>query len=187
MILSTEQSYQLFEKYGSYITEVCDVCGRGLGPVRFTGRNEPGAWCSRECRHATHAHAPGTCKTCKARLPEGKRRGAMYCDDACKQAAHRQNAAVRTSETPKLSVTRAPIYAAFSSEESAARGARSSEAGSCAPDMRRSNVRAAQSRQGIHAEDAGPGGVAKPTTPRSPWNRAGNGAVREGALRTGVE
>ena len=122
MKLSTEQSYQLLEKYGSYITELCDVCGRGLGPVRFTRRNESGAWCSRECRDGAHAHAPGTCKTCKARLPEGKRRGAMYCDDACKQAAHRKTD-VRPSETSKLSVTKTPIYAVFSSEESAVRGA----------------------------------------------------------------
>ena len=123
MILSTKQCYQLLEKYGSYITEVCDVCGRGLGPVRFTRRNEPGVWCSRECRDGTHAHVPGTCKTCKARLPEGKRRGAMYCDDACKQAANRSKTDVQPSETPELSVTKAPICAAFSSEESAVRGA----------------------------------------------------------------
>jgi hypothetical protein len=66
-------------------------------------------WCSRECRDAD-AHAPGTCKGCGARLPEGKRRGALYCDDACKQNAHR-------SRTGKLSVTNTPIYAAFLLEE----------------------------------------------------------------------
>lgn len=52
------------------------------------------------------AHAPGTCKGCGARLPEGKRRGALYCDDACKQNAHR-------SKTSQLSVTKGSNYAGF--------------------------------------------------------------------------
>jgi hypothetical protein len=52
-------------------------------------------------------------------MPKGKRRGAMYCDDACKQAAHRLKVAGRAFEVPKLSVTETPIYAGFSSGESA--------------------------------------------------------------------
>ena len=33
-----------------YIREICDACGRGLGPVRFTRRGEARVGCSRECR-----------------------------------------------------------------------------------------------------------------------------------------
>ena len=50
MRLTTEQSYALLEKYGCYVTEVCDKCGQILGPVRFTRRDDAGVWCSRECR-----------------------------------------------------------------------------------------------------------------------------------------
>jgi len=50
MKLTTKQSYELLEKHGCYITEICDKCGRGLGPVRFTRRGESGVWCSWECR-----------------------------------------------------------------------------------------------------------------------------------------
>jgi hypothetical protein len=122
MKLFGELRSRLQEERGNYVTEACDRCGQLLGPVCFTRKVEPGVWCSRQCRDGADAQVPGTCKTCKARLPEGKRRGAMYCDDACKQAAHRKTD-VRTSETAKLSVTKAPIYAAFSSKESAVRGA----------------------------------------------------------------
>ena len=123
MRLTGEQSYTLLEKRGCYASEACDKCGQILGPVRFARRNDSGAWCSRQCRDGAAAHTPGTCKTCKAQLPEGKRRGAMYCDDACKQAAYRSKAGARLSETPKLSVTKVSIYAAFSSRNSAVRGA----------------------------------------------------------------
>jgi hypothetical protein len=30
--------------------EICDRCGLGIGPVRFTRKDDPGVWCSRECR-----------------------------------------------------------------------------------------------------------------------------------------
>jgi len=50
MILSPAQSYALLEKHSCYITEICDKCGRGLGPVRFIVGGELGVWCSRECR-----------------------------------------------------------------------------------------------------------------------------------------
>lgn len=50
MRLTTAQSYALLEKHGSYITEICDKCGKGIGPVRFTRKGDSGVWCSRECR-----------------------------------------------------------------------------------------------------------------------------------------
>jgi hypothetical protein len=50
MLLTVQQSYALFEKYGCYVSEACDKCGQILGPVRYTRKGEAGAWCSRECR-----------------------------------------------------------------------------------------------------------------------------------------
>ena len=109
MRLSTQQAYEALAKYGCYVTEACDKSGRLLGPVQFTRKGEPGVWCSRECRDGAEAHAPGTCKGCRARLPKGKRRGSLYCDDSCRQNAHR-------SRTSQLSVTNRPIYAGFFTE-----------------------------------------------------------------------
>jgi hypothetical protein len=50
MRLTTQQSYELLAKHGSYITEICDACGKGIGPIRFTRRGDSGVWCSRECQ-----------------------------------------------------------------------------------------------------------------------------------------
>lgn len=50
MPITEEQSRTLLAKYGVYVTEVCDKCGKILGHVRFTRYGEPGAWCCRECR-----------------------------------------------------------------------------------------------------------------------------------------
>jgi hypothetical protein len=50
MKLTTEQSKALFERFGCYVTTVCDKCSQVLGPIRFTRQNESGEWCSRECR-----------------------------------------------------------------------------------------------------------------------------------------
>ena len=106
MHLTIEQSQALHEKYGCYLTEVCDKCQQILGPVRFARRGGGGVWCSRECRDGAEAHAPGTCKGCGARLPEGKRRGSHYCDDACWKLSAR-------SRTDELSRTNRPIHAGF--------------------------------------------------------------------------
>ena len=114
MHLTKEQSYALFEKHGCFVKEACDRCGTTIHYAnRFTIRGEVGVWCSRDCRDGVKVHDPGTCRHCKARLPEGKRRGAAFCDEACKQAAHRSKTDVRTSETSKLSVTNTSIYAGF--------------------------------------------------------------------------
>lgn len=99
MKLSKERSYELLAKHGVYVNEVCDKCGQLFGPVRYTRKGERGEWCSRECRDGQEAYAPGTCKGCGARLPEGKRRGSLYCDDACKQTAYSRDNADAKSET----------------------------------------------------------------------------------------
>ena len=132
MMLSAELRERLKGERGICLHESCDRCGRLLDAVRYTRLAQSGAWCSRQCRDGADAHEPGECKTCKARLNEGKRRGAMYCDDACKQAAHRLRTHVRVSQPRKLSVTKHPIFAAFSSEESEIRGG-SHPSADCAP------------------------------------------------------
>lgn len=35
MKLSALQGYALLDSHGSYIREICDRCGKGIGPVRF--------------------------------------------------------------------------------------------------------------------------------------------------------
>lgn len=109
--LTTMQSYELLAKFGCYVTEACDKCGQLLGAVRYTRKVESGEWCSRQCRDGNEAHAPKTCKYCHACLPKGKRRGTLYCDKSCKQAAHRSKSVVEQ----KLSVTKPSINGAFCS------------------------------------------------------------------------
>jgi hypothetical protein len=122
MKLTARQAYELLEKHGSYITEICNRCGKGIGPVRFTRKDDPGIWCSRECRDGKEARQPATCRHCRAVLPKAKRRGAAFCDDACKQAAYRSKPALQSPRTARLSVTNRSISAAFSSEKTTAGG-----------------------------------------------------------------
>jgi hypothetical protein len=114
MRLTTTQGYDLLEKHGAYIAELCDACGQGIGPIRFTRRGDAGVWCSRECRGGKDTYVPGTCRECRAALPRGKRRGSVFCDDACKQARHRSKPVLQRPRPGKLSVTNRSIYAAFS-------------------------------------------------------------------------
>ena len=117
MQMTPEQSYALLDKHGCYVTEACDKCSQILGPVRYTRKGDSGVWCSRQCRDGAEAHEPKTCRHCRAKLPEGKRRGAVFCDDACRKAFRRQNDPIQAPETLKLSRTKPPIYAAFSIEK----------------------------------------------------------------------
>jgi hypothetical protein len=117
VLLTTQQSHELLAKHGVYAREICEKCRAILGAVRFTRKCEAGEWCSRECRDGEKAHEPRTCKGCRAKLVNGKRRGASYCDDACRKAHER-------SSYPKLSRTKGSIYAAFSPKKTRG-GARS--------------------------------------------------------------
>ena len=119
MLLTSRHGYDLLAKHGVYAHEICDKCGTVLGAVRFTRRDDAGVWCSRNCRDEADAHEPKTCRHCKAKLPEDKRRGAAFCDDACRKACQRRNGTLRTSATLKLSRTKPSIYAAFSSGKEA--------------------------------------------------------------------
>jgi hypothetical protein len=123
MKLATERSYALLAEQGLYVTEVCEGCARVVaifppltgerGAIcnRFTRQGEPGVWCSRVCRDGINAHEPRTCRHCKARLPEEKRRGVTFCDDACRKAYRRQDGV----QDPELSRTKPSIYAPFRS------------------------------------------------------------------------
>lgn len=114
MRLTPQRSYSLLEKHACFVSDACDKCGQILGLVRFTRSGERGVWCSGECRDGAGAHRPGTCRHCKARLPEGKRRGTVFCDDACRKAANRQSGLLQSSQTHELSRTKPSIYAGFS-------------------------------------------------------------------------
>lgn len=113
MLLTIRQSYDLLAKHGVFGRELCDKCGVLLGAIRFTRRNDSGAWCSRECRDGVEASEPGRCRNCRAKLPEGKRRGSAFCDDACRKACQRQKRDVETPTTSELSRTKPSIYAGF--------------------------------------------------------------------------
>jgi hypothetical protein len=97
MKLTSQQSYALLEKFGAYIKEICDRCGRGIGPICYTRKGEPGVSCSWECRDGKEAHAPGTCHGCGASLV-GLRRGAKFCSDVCRMRSVRKNGKSQTGE-----------------------------------------------------------------------------------------
>jgi len=125
MKLTIERSKQILASRGMYVTGACDRCGRVLGWIRFTRGGEAGGWCSRECRDGVQAHDPGRCRYCNAKLPEGKRKGSIFCDDACRKASRRLSGIAQRVGTPKLSRTKPSIYAAFSSGKSTGRLRRS--------------------------------------------------------------
>jgi hypothetical protein len=50
MKLMIARVYELANLYGVFAKDCCDKCGRLLGAVRFTRRDDVGEWCSRECR-----------------------------------------------------------------------------------------------------------------------------------------
>lgn len=83
MNLTEKQSQQLLAKHGVYVKEICDKCTKILGVVRFTRKEEPGAWCSRKCRDGAE-YKPGLCRGCSASL-NGKRKQAKYCSDVCRK------------------------------------------------------------------------------------------------------
>jgi hypothetical protein len=121
MKLTTQQSYDLLEKHGSYITEICDRCGKGIGPVRFTRKDDPGVWRSRECRDGIKqkperlpksigsAPVVGFCQNAKCKRGESGqsaslahlRAGTRFCCDACRMQAQRSpNHQKSASKTP---------------------------------------------------------------------------------------
>jgi len=84
---------------GLYITDKCDGCGKVLNQtVRWTIAGKREVYCSAACRdlaffgdprEAKKHTTPGKCVYCGGTL-EGKRRGALYCDESCKKRAARK-------------------------------------------------------------------------------------------------
>lgn len=87
MRLSEEQSRQVLRNHGIYLSEVCDRCGTALGPIRWTIRGEPGAWCSQKCRDGVERKARA-CYGCGVSIRE-KRKGARFCSDVCRMRRQR--------------------------------------------------------------------------------------------------
>jgi hypothetical protein len=101
MKLTARQAYELLEKHGSYITEICDRCGKGIGPVRFTRRDDSGVWCSPECRDGAGKHPPGMCQGCGGSLA-GVRKGTKFCSDTCRSREYRASQTTQNSRcTPR--------------------------------------------------------------------------------------
>lgn len=112
MKLTTEESGYVRSK-GLYITEKCDACGKLLNQSsRYTIGGKPGVYCSAGCRdlaffedtrEAQKHSTPGKCVYCGGIL-EGKRRGALYCDEICKKRATRTGRAQSKAE-PQITGT----------------------------------------------------------------------------------
>ena len=95
---------------GLYLTDKCDGCGKLLNQtVQYTiaGRRE--VYCSAVCRdlvffsdrHEVMKRAtPGKCVYCGGRL-KGKKRGSIFCDDACRKAHSRKIQRIATVEVEK--------------------------------------------------------------------------------------
>jgi len=109
----TAAELALVRAQGLYITEKCDACGKLLNQTfRYTIAGKPQVYCSAVCRDLTFfgdpqeakKHStPGKCLYCGGTL-EGKRRGALYCDEKCKKRAARTGRAQSTAE-PQITGT----------------------------------------------------------------------------------
>jgi hypothetical protein len=110
MKLTTEQSYALLEKYGCYVTEVCDECGRIIGAVCFIRKCETGVWCSRECRG--EFQRPAILK--RGRPPKYKNDKERRAAKTLQQRNYRHRLGVEkivcsSSETKDLQVRKTPV------------------------------------------------------------------------------
>ena len=89
MQLTEVQSRELLLTHGVYVTGACDRCGKILGAVRYTRRDEPGEWCSELCRDGFERKG-GMCLHCGVSL-KGKRKGAFYCGRTCRMREGRRS------------------------------------------------------------------------------------------------
>ena len=96
-LTATELAY--VRTQGLYITDKCDGCGKLLNQtIRYTISGKPEVYCSSGCRDLTFfgdtreaiKHStPGKCVYCRAPL-KGKKRDAIFCNDACRKAHSRK-------------------------------------------------------------------------------------------------
>jgi hypothetical protein len=101
MRLTEAQSRELLAKYGVYVTEVCDKCGKILGHVRFARYGEPGEWCSHLCRD-------GAAEPCRA-TRKGGRPPKYRNDRERRMVERRQNAIRQQAFRQRRSVTENPL------------------------------------------------------------------------------
>jgi hypothetical protein len=107
MRLSSFQSSELLRVHGVWLNEAGSSCGKVLGHLRFTRKDEAGAWCSQKCRDGVERQT-GTCIQYGASL-EGKRKGAVFCSDVCRKryAVHdRRNIAETHIQNKALTISR---------------------------------------------------------------------------------
>ena len=117
---------------GLFLTEKCDGCGKALNQTfRYTMAGRPQVFCSSPCRdnaffadrHEAGKHStPGKCVYCRGTL-EGKRRGALYCDEICKKRAARTRSVEPTAES-KITGTPPQSNQALGDQEKAGQGNR---------------------------------------------------------------
>jgi hypothetical protein len=99
---------------GLYVTEKCDACRTVLNQtVRYTVAGRQQVYCSAICRdtaffgdrrEAEKLATPGKCAHCGGSLNRRKR-GAIYCGDACWKAHARKAQVVRDGATRKIADT----------------------------------------------------------------------------------
>jgi hypothetical protein len=110
-LISAELAY--VRSQGLFIREKCDGCGKVLNQaIRYTIANKPQVYCSAACRdlaffvdrhQARKYSSPGKCANCGAPL-QGKRRGALYCDESSKKRLARMRQPIMAARV-KLSGT----------------------------------------------------------------------------------
>lgn len=112
MNLTTAQ-FDCVRSQGLHTTAKCDACRKLLNQTfRYTIAGKPEVYCSAGCRDLTFfgdtrqakkRSAPGICVFCGGTL-EGKRSGALHCEEICKKRAARTGRDQSTAE-PQITGT----------------------------------------------------------------------------------
>ena len=102
----TAQELSFVRTQGLYLKEKCDGCKTILNQsVTYTIAGKPEAYCSSTCRDGAFFEDqlerkkrsnPGRCANCGGPL-QGRRRGAIYCDDICRKRHGQKNGGVSTA------------------------------------------------------------------------------------------
>ena len=102
----TAQELSYIQSQGLYVREKCDSCGAILNQsVRYTITGKAEVYCSANCRDGVFFEdqlerkkraSPGRCANCGGPL-QGKRRGAIYCDDMCRKRYAQKNGGISTA------------------------------------------------------------------------------------------
>ena len=105
MRLTVEEGTTI-QSQGLYLTEKCDGCKTILNQsVTYTIAGKPEVYCSAKCRNRVFFEnqlerkkraSPGRCANCGGPL-QGKRRGALYCNDMCRKRYAKKNGGISTA------------------------------------------------------------------------------------------